>query len=108
MHKEARADLGSAQRGPQQHGVGGRQLEALDQETISFLGAYLRRLLDVRVHDLSERSSVDGILIGGINVGSHPPHYRPDDIGGQPGDPVGGEQALRQRGLPHPGAPPTR
>jgi hypothetical protein len=102
MHKKARPDLGSAQRGPQPHRVGGRQLEALDQEPVGFLGAHLRRLLNVRVHDLAKRSGVDRILVGGINVGSHAPHYRPDDIGGRPRDPVAGDQTLRQRGLPHP------
>ena len=95
-------DLGSAQRGPQPHRVGRRQLEALDQVAIGFLGAHLRRLLNVRVHDLAERSGVDGILIDGVNLGNHSSHYGPDDISGQPWDPVDGEQALCQRGLPHP------
>jgi hypothetical protein len=62
----------------------------------------------VRVHDLGERHGVDGILIDGINVGSHAPHHRPDDISGQPWDPIESEQALRQQGLPHRGAPPTK
>lgn len=102
MPKKARTDLGSAQRGPEPHWVGRRQLEALDQEPASFLSAHLRRLLDMRVHDLAKRSGVDGILVGGINVWSHAPHHRPDDISGQPRDPVKGKQALRQHGLPHP------
>src|SRR6266487_6077462 len=54
----------------------------------------------MRVHDLSERSGIDGILIDGINAGSHSPHHRPDDISRQPRDAVDGEQALSQRGLP--------
>jgi hypothetical protein len=56
----------------------------------------------MRVHDLGQRYGVDGILIDGINFGSHAPHHRPDDISGQPRDPVEGEQALRQHGLPNP------
>ncbi|HEV8276797.1 MAG TPA: hypothetical protein VGQ26_14035 [Streptosporangiaceae bacterium] len=95
MPKKVRADLGSAERGPQPHRVGGRQLEALDQEPASFLSAHLRRLLNVRVHDLAKCSGVDGILVGGINCGNHAPHHRPDDIGRQPRDSVDGEQALR-------------
>ncbi|HEV8275938.1 MAG TPA: hypothetical protein VGQ26_09610 [Streptosporangiaceae bacterium] len=102
MPKEARADPGVTERRPQPRRVGGRQLDALDQKAAGFLGAHLRRLLDVRVHDLGERGGGDGILIGGINFWDHAPHDRPDHISGQPRDPVAGEQALRQRGLPHP------
>jgi hypothetical protein len=93
--KEARTDLSSAECGPQPQRVGRRQLKALDQEAAGFLGAYLRRLLNVRVHDLGERHGVDGILIDGINIGSHAPHHRPDDISRQPWDPIDSEQALR-------------
>jgi hypothetical protein len=95
MPEEARPDLSFTERRPQPHRVGRRQLEALDQEAVGFLGAHLGRLLDVRVHHLAERCGVDGILIGGIHFGSHAPHYRPDDISRQPRDPVNGEQALR-------------
>src|SRR5437588_841172 len=45
--QEARPDCCSWQRGLQARGVRRRQLEALDEEPLRFLGAYLGRLLDM-------------------------------------------------------------
>jgi hypothetical protein len=58
-----------------------RQLEALDKEPLGFLGAYLGRLFDVRVHELGEPSSVNRIPVDGIELGPDAAQHRPDHIG---------------------------
>ncbi len=52
--------------------VGRRQLEALDEEPLGFLGAHLGRLFDVRVHQLGEPCGVDRALVDRVELGQDP------------------------------------
>jgi len=99
--REARPDCRSWQRGLQARGVRRRQLEALDEEPLGFLGAYLGRLLDVRVHQPGEPPGVDRVLVGCVKLGEDVAQHCPDHVGRQPRDPVTGKELLRQRGLTH-------
>lgn len=103
VSQETRPDCCSRQRGLQARGVRRRQLEALDEEPLGFLGAYLGRLLDVRVHQLGEPPGVDRVLVGCVELGEDAAQHCPDHVGRQPRDPVTCEELLRQRGLTHAG-----
>lgn len=108
MPEEAPADPGFAERCPQPCRVGRGQLEALNQEAAGFLGAHLRRLLNVGVHDLGQRGGVDRVLIGGINFGSHASHHGADNVGWQHGMPSKASMRWASEDFPTRGAPPTR
>ena len=99
--QEARPDCCSWQCGLQARGVRRRQLEALDEEPLRFLGAYLGRLLDMRVHQLGEPPGVDWVLVDCVELGEDVAQHCPDHVGRQPRDPVSGKELLRQRGLTH-------
>jgi hypothetical protein len=101
--QEARPDYCSWQRGLQARGVRRRQLEALDEEPLGFLGAYLGRLLDMRVHQPGEPPGVDRVLVGHVEFGEDVAQHRPDHVGRQPRDPVTGQELLGQRRLTHAG-----
>lgn len=102
VSEEAGPDLHPGQGGLQPRGVPRRQLEALDEEPLSLLGADLGRLLDVRIHHLGEPFGVDRVGVDRVELGNDAAQHGTQHVCGQPRDGLAAHQALRQGGLSYP------
>jgi len=103
MSEEAGPNRCPLERGLQAPAVPRRQLEALNEESLGFLGAHLGHLFDMGVHDFGELRCVDRVLVGGIEIGQDTAQHCADHIGRQPGDPLSLQEPPSQHGLAHPG-----
>src|SRR5215207_3171706 len=74
-----------------------------NEELFGFLGAHFGRLLNVRIHELGEPCSIDGILVNRIEFGKDPTEHCSHHVGRQPGDAFSLYEPLGERRLAHPG-----
>jgi hypothetical protein len=75
---------------------------SFDQELLCLLAAYLHSLFDVRVHQVADRRTWHVALVELVKLWQHPAQNGPQDIGGQPRNPIAEQQPVRQRRLANP------